>query len=302
MIFKDYYKILGFETNRVTLEDIRAAFREQAKKYHPDLNEGSNAAEERFKDINEAYRILSNPASKRKYDRSWNNNIGKKKNKEENAKNIKHSDSAFGEVINMFFGAKKEEEPKPKKEKGKTPIKGENVETSINVSIEEAFFGASKKISLRAVDGKMKSFTIKIPAGIRDKEKVRLIGQGKKGQNGGKNGDLLIKINIEESKKFRLEGLTIYTDLNLTPWEAALGDRINVEGIDGQETVYVQKGIQTGDKIKIQGKGYKDGKGGRGDLIVIIKIMVPKNLSEEEIEIYKKLKKISNFNPRNLGI
>ena len=154
MIFKDYYKILGFETNKITIDDIKIAFREQAKKYHPDLNEGSEDAEERFKDINEAYRILSNPVSRKKYDKNWNSNIGKKKNREENARNINHSDSVFGEVINMFFGAKKEEEPKPKKEKGKTPIKGENVETAINVSIEEAFFGVSKKISLRAIDRK----------------------------------------------------------------------------------------------------------------------------------------------------
>ena len=296
MIFKDYYKILGFETSRVTIEEIKIAFREQAKKYHPDLNEGSGNAEERFKDINEAYRILSDPSTKRKYDKNWNSNIGKRKNREQNAKGIKQSDTVFGEVMNMFFGAKKDEEPKQKN--GKTPIKGENIETAINVSIEEAFFGGTKKISLRAVDGKMKSFSIKIPAGIRNEEKVRLIGQGKKGENGGKNGDLLIKINIEKDKKLRLEGCTLYTDLNLTPWEAALGARINVEGIDGAETVYVQKGIQSGDKIRIQGKGYKDGKGGRGDLVAEAKIMVPKNLTNEEISAYEKLKEISTFNPR----
>lgn len=296
MIFKDYYKILGFETSRVTIEEVKIAFREQAKKYHPDLNEGSGNAEERFKDINEAYRILSNPSSKRKYDKSWNSNIGKRKNKEQNAKNMKQSDTVLGEVMNMFFGAKKEEETKHKK--GKTQIKGENIETAISVSIEDAFFGANKKISLRATDGSMKSFSIKIPAGIRNEEKVRLIGQGKKGENGGKNGDLLIRINIEKDKKLRLEGCTLYTDLNLTPWEAALGARINVEGIDGTETVYVQKGIQSGDKIRIQGKGYKDGKGGRGDLVAETKIMVPKNLTNEEISVYEKLKEISTFNPR----
>ena len=152
MIFKDYYKILGFETNRVSIEEIKIAFREQAKKYHPDLNEGSGMAEERFKDINEAYRKLSNPASKRKYDRSWNSNIGKKRNREQNARNINQSDTVFGEVINMFFGAKKEQEEKPKKGKVKTQIKGENIETAINVNIEEAFFGGTKKVSLRAID------------------------------------------------------------------------------------------------------------------------------------------------------
>lgn len=144
----------------------------------------------------------------------------------------------------------------------------------------------------------MKSFTVKIPAGIRNNEKIRLIGQGKKGERGGKNGDLLIKINIERNKKYRLEGCTIYTDLKLTPWEAALGARVNVEGIDGAETVYVQKGIQSGERIRIQGKGYKDGKGGRGDLVAEIKIMVPNKLSEEEKILYEKLKDVSSFNPR----
>ena len=144
----------------------------------------------------------------------------------------------------------------------------------------------------------MKSFSIKIPAGIRNDEKIRLIGQGKKGENGGKNGDLLIKINIEEDKKYKLNGCNIYTDLKITPWEAALGTRISIQGIDGEETIYIQKGIQSGDKIKIQGKGYKDGKGGRGDLIAEIKIVLPKNLSEEEIALYEKLKEISNYNPR----
>ncbi len=152
MIFKDYYKILGFETNRITIDDVKIAFREQAKKYHPDLNEGSDMAEERFKDINEAYRILSNPSSKRKYDRSWNSNIGKKRNREKNAQNINQSDTVFGEVMNMFFGAKKEE--KTKKVKDKPQVKGENVETMINVSIEDAFFGGTKKVSLRAIDRK----------------------------------------------------------------------------------------------------------------------------------------------------
>ena len=90
----------------------------------------------------------------------------------------------------------------------------------------------------------------------------------------------------------------MYTDLKITPWEAALGTRLNVQGIDGEETIYIQKGIQSGDKIKIQGKGYKDGKGGRGDLIAEIKIIIPKKLSEEEIKLYEKLKEISSFNPR----
>lgn len=155
MLFKDYYKILGFETNRVSIEEIKLAYREKAKKYHPDLNDGSQGAEERFKDINEAYRILSNPSSKRKYDRNWNRNIGRDKNREKNSGDIKSSDNILGEAFNMLFGAKKEkrnEEPKNKSKK--VAVKGDNIETGIGVTIEEAFFGTSKKISLRTIDRK----------------------------------------------------------------------------------------------------------------------------------------------------
>ena len=297
MLFKDYYKILGFETNKVSIEQIKIGFREQAKKYHPDLNDGGTGAEERFKDINEAYRILSNPSTRRKYDRAWNYNIGKPRNKEKNAKNMNSSDTIMGEAFNMFFGSKKEkkkDEPKPKN----NAIKGDNVDTGISVTIEEAFFGASKKISLRAVDGSMKNFIVKIPAGIRNGEKIRLIGQGKKGQNGGKNGDLFIQISIENSKKFRIEGCDLFTYLEITPWEAALGTRIKVEGIDGGDMVYIPKGMQSGERIKIQGKGYKDSKGGRGDLVAEVRIIVPKIINDEEIKLYEKLKAISKFTPR----
>ena len=182
--------------------------------------------------------------------------------------------------------------------KKKIPVKGENIETEIDISIEEAFFGLEKKISLRAVNGKMKTFSVKIPVGIRNGEKIRLMGQGKEGKNGGKNGDLFIKIQINNNEKFKLNGQDLITDLYLTPWEAALGTRVSVSGIDDQVSLFVPPGIQSGEKVKLGGKGYKDGKGGRGDLVTEIKIMVPKNLSNTEKEIYEKLGEISNFNPR----
>jgi curved DNA-binding protein len=109
----------------------------------------------------------------------------------------------------------------------------------------------------------------------------------------------LIKINISNTKKYKLHGFDIYTDLFLTPWEAALGTKANVETIDDSTSIFVPNGIESGEKIRIPKKGYKDGKGGRGDLVAEVKIMVPKELSEEETNIYKKLKEISNFEPRN---
>ena len=304
MIFKDYYKILGLDNSKVSASEIKAAYREQAKLYHPDVNAESSFSEERFKDINEAYRVLSNSSSKRKYDRMWNNHAAKKTIKYEESK--RGSGSAFSDFFNMFFGDLNENkieesnEVKTKRKNKKVPVKGENVETSIDVSIEDAFYGVSKKISLRTIEGKMKTFDVKIPAGIRDNEKIRLLGQGKAGQNGGSNGDLFIKINIEDDKRFKIKGYNLYTDLFLTPWEAALGTRANVVGIDDESNIYIPGGVQSGENITIQGKGYKDSKGGRGDLIANIKVMVPKKLTDDEKEIFIKLKVVSSFNPRNI--
>ena len=293
MIFKDYYKILSLETNRVSSEQIKNAYRVAAKKYHPDVNVQDRLSEEKIKDINEAYRVLSNPSTKRKYDRMWVSNVGKKKYEEAS----RSTGSVFSDFFNMFFGSNIEDNNKTKKQH-KLPVNGENIETSIDVALEESFYGQEKKISLRTVDGKMKVFTITIPAGIRNGEKIRLLRQGKEGINGGKNGDLFIKVNISNNKKFRLKGNDLYTDLYLTPWEAALGTKAQVSSIDEPTQVYIPEGIQTGEIIRIPGKGYKDGKGGRGDLVAEIKVMVPKKLSPDERKLFEDLNKLSSFNPR----
>lgn len=197
-----------------------------------------------------------------------------------------------------MFGTSGIKDIKEEKINKKTPIKGENIETEINVSLEEAFYGHNKKISLRTIEGKMKTFDIKIPAGIRNGERIRLIGEGKKGINGAKNGDLYIKINIENTKKYKLHGYDLYTDLLITPWEAALGTKVEIDSIDEKNTIIIPKGLETGETLRITGKGYKNGTGGRGDLVAEVKIMVPKELSEEETKIYQKLKEISKFEPR----
>lgn len=296
MIFKDYYKILGLETNRVTIEQIRTAYRIAAKKYHPDVNVGDRLAEEKIKDVNEAYKILSNSSTKRKYDRTWNANVEKKAQQSHETKIS--TGSVFGDFYNMFFGPIKQSQSSDVQKA--TPIKGENIETEISVSIEEGFYGREKKISLRTVEGKMKTFTVSVPPGIRNGEKIRLIGQGKEGKNGGKNGDLFIKVNIENSNNFKLKGYDLYTDLLITPSEAVLGTKANINSIDANTNVYVPEGIQSGEKITIPQKGYKIGNGARGDLIAEVKIVVPKNITEDEINLYKKLKEISRFNPRNV--
>ena len=300
MIFKDYYKILGLPNSNVTTGQIKQAYREQAKKYHPDINTTSSFSEERFKDINEAYKTLSSSSSKRKYDRMWNSRIGKKQKNSGQTK--KEKKSIFAEFFQMFFGEIKnnKKEKNQETQNTKVPIKGENIETEITVSIFDAFYGVEKELALRAIDGKMKKFKIKIPAGIRNEEKVRLMGQGKLGQNGGKAGDLLVKIHIENDKKFTLNGVDLITNLYVTPWEAALGTKLNISSIDEEILLYIPQGTQCGESLKLKGKGYLDGKGGRGDLIINIQIMNPANITEEEKKLFEQLKKISKFNPREI--
>lgn len=298
MIFKDYYKILSLETNRVSSEEIKNAYRVAAKKYHPDLNVGDKLAEEKIKDINEAYRVLSNQATKRKYDRMWVSNVGKNKRKK-NEESSRGSDSIFSDFFYMFFGNVENLKDKAVDKVKNMPIKGKNIETSINVEIEEVFYGLDKKVFLRNLDGKDKIFNVTIPAGIKNGEKIRLIGQGKEGIAGGKNGDLIIKVNILDNDKFKLKGNDLYTNLYLTPWEAALGTKVKVDSIDGSSDVKIKAGTQTGECITIPEKGYKYVDGERGNLNVEIKVAVPNTLTDEEKGLFEKLSKVSSFNPRN---
>jgi len=295
MIFKDYYKILGLETNKVTIDQIKVAYRDQAKKYHPDLNKESGISEERIKDINEAYNILSNPSTRRKYDRMWNGRIRKKKNKKK--QKAETSGSIIKDFLVILFGEnfiKKDKKPKETKVK----IKGENIETDVEISIEEAYFGTNKKIALRAIDGKMKQIEVKVPAGIIENERIRLIGLGKAGKNGGKNGDLLIRVKMDSNSNLKLMGYDIYTDLKITPWEAALGKKIKTNVLNEDINILIPPCTSSGEVIKVKEKGYKDGKGTRGDLLIETKIVLPKNINKKQKEIYQELAETNSYNPR----
>lgn len=288
MSFKDYYKLLGLKTNKVSIDEIKIAYREQAKKYHPDMNIGDSYSEEKFKEINEAYKVLSDSKARKKYDRSWYIYTERKKKIEDREAEEKKT---FKEkLLSILFGInpikKKEEKVK------KTPIKGENIETEIEVSIVEAFNGTKKKLKLLAVDGKTRTFSLDIPAGIQNNDKIRFVGQGKPGKNGGKNGDLLVKIFIKDTKEFKLNGADIYKELSITPWEAALGTKTTIQSIDGNISLIIPKGTQSGEKFVIKDKGYKLGRGMRGNFYVIIKIVVPKTLTKQEEELYIKLKNL----------
>lgn len=290
MVFKNYYKILGLTKNtKSTQDEIKSAYREQAKKYHPDVNVNNRAAEERFKDINEAYRILSDMTQKRKYDRSWHTYIGRKMQKE-SSKDIKVND-----IVSMFFGGSIS-----KKEEVEEPLKGENIETEISISLKEAFDGTKKNLSyISKADGKKDVVEVEIPRGVKQAQVIRVEGKGKQGKNGGKNGDLLVKINIQNTTTCKLKGNDILVNLYVTPWDAVLGGKMHVQSIDGEVSILIPKGTQSGNKIKIPSKGYHINENERGNLIVETQVVVPKKVSEEEKNLFMKLKEISNFNPNN---
>ncbi len=286
MSFKDYYNILGLNSNKVTLDEIKLAYREKAKKYHPDINAGDNSSEEKFKEINEAYKVLSDSKSRKRYDRSWYIYTERKKRLQNKDREVKKS---FKEkLIDILFGMSL-----PKKEtekKAKEPIIGENIETEVEINILEAFNGVSKKLKLLAVDGKNKTFNLNIPAGVQNGDKIRFVGQGKIGKNNGKRGDLLVKVKIVNNKDFRLVGADIYKEVSITPWQAALGTKLKIEAIDGEISLVIPKGTESGEKFTIKERGYKFGRGNRGNLVIVTKIVVPKKLTEKQEKIYNELK------------
>lgn len=294
MIFKNYYKLLELPQNiKSSQSEIKIAYRTQAKKYHPDVNIQNKAAEERFKDINEAYKILSDPIQKRKYDKQWNNYVGKKIQREK----LSQKEIRANDIVNMFFGKSIQ---KKSRDEVKLSKKGANIETSIEISIKEAFDGTNKKITLTSLNDKNKNISIDIPAGIQNGQKIRIQGKGKSGINGGDNGDLIITIDIKGNGTYQLDGDDIYVKLFVSPWDAALGSKAIVDGIDGEITVLIPKGTQNGDKISIPQKGYLKTNKQRGNLIIKTEIVIPKQLSNEEKELMMELKKVSKFNPNNI--
>lgn len=283
MMFKDYYKILGFDTNKVTLDEIKNAYREKAKKYHPDMNVGDTAKEEIFKDVNEAYKTLSNDKSRRKYDFNWNRYIGKR-----NKRNKREKKSIKDIFIDIFFGGI----TKNKISKKELPQYGEDINTEISISIKEAFYGVKKQLKFRNVEGKYTTISVQIPAGIQNGDKIRVVGSGKPGKNGGKNGDLFVIVNIANDEKIHLSGNDFYIEIPLKPWEAALGTKKQISVIDEILTIIIPKNTSSGNTITIKDKGYRKNFERRGNLHIIAKIIMPDNLSSKEIALYTELKNI----------
>lgn len=309
MKYKDYYALLEVKRN-ATSDEIKKAYRHLAKMYHPDSNIGNSEAEEKIKEINEAYEVLSDERKKKKYDSLINRfnfmsgiefdpkNFGFNKKKE-----IKIDENgAFSDFFNLFFGndsVEFEEEIFDNKSTEEELLfkKGEDINLNYELSIEEAFFGANAKILVKEVGNLVKEYDFTIPPGALNGDKIRLLGKGHPGTVGAPPGDLYIKLIIKKSNKLELKGVDLVTDILITPWEAIFGGRAIVNTVDGKLNIKIPAGIQSGSKLRVHGKGYRKGDG-RGDLIGNIKIMVPVEPNEKERELFQKLSEVSNYSPR----
>ena len=307
MQYKDYYEIIGVEKT-ATEAEIKKAYRKLAKKYHPDLNSGDEKAAEKFKEINEAYEVLGDKEKRSKYDQFGSNydfaggqnfdpsqygfdfgNFGN------GSRTYTYSSSGgdggeFSDFFNMFFGGGFGRESSRASRNvysgfgDRAKQQRQKYDTEMTVSLKEAYDGTEKTLYLN-VNGKNKSLVVKVPKGILPGKKIKT-----KGEKIGLNGDIYIKINvIDENNK--LDGLNIIKKIKVMPWDAALGGKVIVDTLEGKVKVNIPKDTQTGGRIRLSNKGFKDMKNNRGDLYLEIQIQNPSNLTEKQIELYEELRK-----------
>lgn len=297
MKYKNYYEIL--EVNRKSSDqDIKLNFRRLAKEYHPDKNK-EEGAEEKFKDINEAYAVLTDPERRRKYDRQVAKYGYGFANFESSLSDVKYEfksgQNVFNDLLNQILGFKKDsnsdasDENSDKKQK---PIKGTDIVTHLDVTLEEGFFGAEKKIAIKAYKTGMKTFSVKVPVGIKNGDKIRLAALGNPGKNGGKNGDLIIHVKLLDNEEFKVEGSDFIKEIDITPAVAALGGKYKLQVMDEKLFVSLPKHLRDGEIITVPNKGYFNENGERGDLNLKVHIDLPEDISEREEKLYEQLLKL----------
>lgn len=301
--YKDYYAVLGVP--RTASEDeIRKAFRKKAREFHPDVNK-SPGAEDRYKELNEAYEVLKDPEKRKKYDTlgaNWRQGEPFTPPPGWEGAGMPFGEGAGGFDFSDFFrtifggmGGFPGEQPH-----GRTvrrPLKGEDQEAEIEVSLEEAARGGNRHIGFETPSGR-RDYDVAIPKGVADGTRIRLSGQGTPGRGGGPAGDLYLKVRLKKDPRFTVECHNLRTTLDLAPWEAVLGCEVSVPTLDGVVTLTVPPGISSGQTLRLKDKGLPTRAGSIGDLLVTVRIVTPKNPGEKERELWKALAETSGFEPR----
>ncbi len=315
--YKDYYKILGVNKSS-SQDEISKAYKKLARKYHPDLNPNDKDAENKFKEMNEAYEVLKDPEKRKLYDQlgpNWQHgqNFQPPPGYENAHFNFQGGGggfdaSGFSDFFETIFGGMGGRQggfggPGGDyfRQSGPRPRRGRDAEAQIELSLEEAYRGGGKAINLQEqVPGQMprtKTLQVTVPAGVKNGAKIRLSGQGNPGMGGGQAGDLYLKIRIAPHPVYTLDDNNVVYDLPLAPWEAALGAKVRVPTLDGDVDITIPAGSDSGQKLRLRGRGLGQG-AKKGDQFVRLVIKSPKNLTDEEKALWQKLADGSGFTPR----
>ncbi|HEX4667374.1 MAG TPA: J domain-containing protein [Chthoniobacterales bacterium] len=315
--FRDYYETLGV-SKTASADEIKSAFRKLARKHHPDLAKTKEkaAAEEKFKQINEAYEVLSDPAKRSKYDQlgaNWNQPGGSQPPPDwgrggapggggfrryaggNGGVEFEFGGTGFSDFFEAFFGGGRGESAfsggfgrRPA-----TAERGQDVEADIMVTLEEALNGSTRQVSLRRSDAeKVETYQVKIPRGVHEGQRIRLAGQGEAGPGGGKKGDLFLRVRLARHPDFSVEGNDLIHEATLEPWQAALGGEIQVPTLEGYRRLKIPAGTQAGQRFRLRDRGLPNAAGGRGNLYVVAQIKIPKKLSEAERALWQQLAKL----------
>ena len=313
--FRDYYETLGVPKT-ATEDEIRTAFRKLARKHHPDVAKDKKAAEEKFKEINEAYEVLSDAEKRKKYDQlgaGWNQPGGFQPPSgwgaqqpgggfqqwqwgggENGGVEFEFGGTGFSDFFEAFFGGGR----------GRsafggfggrqaTAERGADVEADIMVTLEEALHGSTRTVSLRrAGSNKVENYQVKIPRGVHEGQRIRLAGQGEAGVRGGKSGDLFLRVRLAKHPDFSVEGSDLVHEVKIEPWQAVLGSELVVPTLEGNVRLKIPPGTQGGQRFRLRGRGLPSTSGTRGNLYVDVQINVPKKLTEREREVWRELAKL----------
>jgi curved DNA-binding protein len=317
--FKDYYKTLGVPKN-ASQEGIKRAFRKLAIKHHPDKAKGDKrTAEERFKEINEAYEVLGDPEKRKKYDRlgaGWQQHGGAPPGGEEfraprggRGFEFHFGGTGFSDFFEQFFGGGRggfaglEDFGFGPRARGTATQRGADIEGDILVTLDEAMRGSTREVAVRRTNpqtgqSETQTYRVRIPPGVREGQLIRLAGRGHEGMGGGAAGDLYLRVKFARHPDFRVRDSDLYYDLALAPWEAVLGTKVTVPTLDGAVSLRVAAGTRAGQQLRIRGRGLPRRDGGRGDLYAVVSIHVPSRVSNAERELWEQLAKRSGFDPR----
>jgi len=318
---EDFYQTLGVPRN-ASQDEIQRAYRQLARTYHPDINHDPGA-EDRFKEVSEAYDVLSDPQTRRRYDafgrdfrqvpedvdpETWRRSqAGARAGAGRGGGRTRSSAGTGGfdfnsggdididDLLGGIFGGRGGGFGS---RRGFGPIPGADTEAEIELTVEEAYHGGRRSITLTGGDGTRRSFDVTIPPGVTDGQRIRLAGQGGRGSDGARNGDLYLIVRIAPHPRYRLEGRDLHVELRLAPWEAALGTSVALDTPGGEIKVKVPGGTSSGRRIRLRGRGLPNPKGKAGDLFAEARIMVPPKLSRAERRLFEQLAAESDFDPR----